>query len=120
MAKKILIVDDEPDVLKVAVFRLKKHGYEILQGIDGMEAFDLAKEQQPDLILLDMRLPKMCGDDVCRRLKAEEALKHIPVILFTASTVGINEKMAASSAQDFLLKPFNPEELLSKVRKFLG
>lgn len=120
MAKRILIVDDEPDILKIAVFRLKKSGYEILTAIDGQGGLDSAKKDTPDLILLDLILPRMTGDEVCRRIKADDKLRHIPVILFTASIVEIQEKLKDSGAEDYLIKPFEPEELLEKIRKFIG
>jgi len=120
MAKRILVVDDEPDILKIAVFRLKKAGYEILSAHDGQEALDLIQKHTPDLILLDLILPHMNGDEVCKRTKADGKLRHIPIILFTASTIDIQKKFKDMGAEDYLIKPFGPEELLNKVKKFLG
>lgn len=121
MAKRILIVDDEPDLLKVTTFRLKKAGYEILSAVNGQEALDLVHLSPPDLILLDLRLPLISGDDVCRQIKAEDKLKHIPVILFTAS-VGqdISTRVKAVCADEYIVKPFEPDELLEKIKKFIG
>lgn len=120
MAKKILFVDDEPDLLKVATFRLKKAGYEVVQAVDGQEALDiLAGGSPPDLILLDLRLPVVSGYEVCIKVKGDEKTKNIPVILFTASTQDIARKAKEWGAEDYLLKPFEPEVLLEKVKRLL-
>jgi CheY-like chemotaxis protein len=120
MSKKILFVDDEPDVLRVAAFRLKKAGYEVLIGTNGQEALDLTAQAIPDLILLDLRLPLISGTEVCKKIKADEKLKHIPVILFTASVDDLTDRVKESGAQDYLTKPFEPEQLFEKVKKFIG
>ncbi|MBU0682675.1 MAG: response regulator, partial [Candidatus Omnitrophica bacterium] len=86
MAKKIMVIDDELDILEVLTFRLSKAGYEIISAVDGQEALDLLTETIPDLILLDLRLPKIDGYEVCRRIKTSDELKEIPVILLTASS----------------------------------
>jgi len=120
VAKKILFVDDEPDLLKVATFRLKKAGYEVVQAVDGQEALDiLAGGSPPDLILLDLRLPVVSGYEVCIKVKGDEKTKNIPVILFTASTQDIARKAKEWGAEDYLLKPFEPEVLLEKVKRLL-
>ena len=121
MAKKILVVDDEPDLLKVVTFRLKKSGYDIIEASDGQKAMDLIQEHRPHLILLDLRLPVMDGREVCRRVKADDRLKHIPIVLLTASAGGVNLEMSKElKAEDFLVKPFEPEELLATVKKYIG
>ena len=121
MAKKILVVDDEPDILKVVTFRLKKAGYDIKTAEDGQKALEEIKKEKPDLIFLDLRLPIIDGYEVCRRLKSDEALKKIPVIFLTASTAPtVASKAEEFKADDFLIKPFEPEELLKKVKKFIG
>ena len=120
MAKKILIVDDEPDVLKLAVFRLKKAGYEILTAFDGQKALSLIRNEKPDLILLDLRLPILDGPEVCKQVKNNEELKQIPIILFTATLdAAVAEKAKELGASDFILKPFDSEELLEKITSIL-
>jgi DNA-binding response OmpR family regulator len=119
MKKKILIVDDEPDLLRVACFRLKKSGYQVISAVNGRDALELASKESPDLILLDVRLPLMEGPDVCACIKKDDKIKHIPVILFTASTQNINEKVAACGAQGYILKPFSAEELLAKIKELI-
>jgi CheY-like chemotaxis protein len=119
MSKKILIVDDEPDLIKVTSPRLAKLGYKVLIAVSGTEAIDLIRLEPPDLILLDLRLPGIDGAEVCRRLKADPALRHIPVILFTASAESVEEIFKGSGADDWLLKPFDSSDLIAKVRKFI-
>ena len=120
MAKKILFVDDEPDVLRVAGFRLKKAEYEVVTAINGQEAWELVQKIKPDLVLLDLRLPVMMGDEVCRKIKSDISLNHIPVILFTASVNNLKDIIKNSGADDFLTKPFDQEQLLAKIGKLIG
>lgn len=122
MAKKILVVDDEPDMLDLATVRLKKLGYEVIEAVDAEEALSILQKDIPDLILLDLLLPKIQGDELCKKLKADDKFKHIPVILFTASAIRLSfsEKIKEMGADDCIMKPFEPEELLSKVKKFIG
>ncbi|MFC1620716.1 response regulator [Candidatus Omnitrophota bacterium] len=122
MAKKILIVDDEPDIMDVATMRLKHSGYEIISAVDAEGAIAFLQNDVCDLILLDLLLPKMQGDELCKKLKSDDKFKHIPIILFTASAIRskLPEKIKEMGADNCIMKPFEPEELLSKVRKFIG
>jgi CheY-like chemotaxis protein len=94
-------------------------GYEILTAVDGQKALDLIKKEPPDLIFLDLRLPLISGYEVCKQIKADERMKSIPVILFTASSDRISEKARETGADDYMTKPFEPEDLLEKIKKFL-
>jgi DNA-binding response OmpR family regulator len=122
MAKKILVVDDEPDMLDLTTIRLKKIGYEIIEAVDAEEAMDIIEKTLPDLILLDLLLPKMQGDEFCKKLKSDNKFKNIPIILFTASAIrtSLPEKIKEMGADDCIMKPFEPAELLGKVKKFIG
>lgn len=120
MGKKILIVDDEPDLLKVTLLRLKKTGYEVFGGADGREVLGLARQIIPDLIILDVYLPVINGDEVAKILKKDDELKHIPIILISATTKTLDERAAESGADAYLAKPFDPEELVGMVKKILG
>jgi CheY-like chemotaxis protein len=120
MGKKILIVDDELDLLKVTLLRLKKTGYEVFGGVDGREALNLAHQIIPDLIILDVYLPIINGDDVTKILKEDDELKHIPIILISATTKTLAERAMDSGASAYLAKPFEPEELTSKVEELLA
>jgi two-component system alkaline phosphatase synthesis response regulator PhoP len=120
-SKKILIVDDEPDILKVVSYRLKKMGYNMLLAVNGQEGLDMAEKERPDLILLDLRLPMMDGYEVCRRLKANKELDRIPIILLSASqATRIKEKLTECKADDYIVKPFELKELLDKIERFIG
>lgn len=119
--KCVLLVDDEPDILKTVVFRLKKAGYQVITAEDGKAGLELARKERPDLILLDLRLPVMDGCDVCQRLKSDDNFKKIPVIFLTASVVDkITDKIKEFGAEDYIIKPFETEELLNKIRKYIG
>lgn len=117
---KILIVDDEPDIVTALGIRLKSAGYEVIAAADGMEGLDAARKQNPDLILLDIMLPKLDGYKVCRILKFDENYRHIPIIMITAKVTDINKKMGEEVGADcYITKPFNPEELMSKIKETL-
>ena len=119
MAKRILVVDDEPDVLKILLLRLEKTGYKVMGGRDGREALDLARRMVPDLIILDIYLPDMNGDDITRILKGDERLKAIPIILISATTISIAQRAKECGADGYIAKPFEPEELVGMVKKML-
>ncbi|MFA5276580.1 MAG: response regulator [Candidatus Omnitrophota bacterium] len=122
MAKKILLVDDEPDIMSVATVRLEHSGYKIIPAIDAEEAQAILLKNTPDLILLDLLLPGMQGDELCKKLKSDDKYKKIPIILFTASAVRPNlpKDVKEMGADDCILKPFEAQDLLSKVKKFIG
>ena len=114
--KRILIVDDEPDILRLTLLRLKKSGFEVITALNGSDAIVVAGREKPDLILLDMVLPKMNGSQVCRYLKNHNELSHIPVILFTASSNTMTAIRAKKiGADDFIVKPFDPDVLIAKI-----
>jgi DNA-binding response OmpR family regulator len=117
---RVLIADDEADVVKVVRFRLAKQGYEVLIAVDGKQALETIRKVKPDLVLLDFRMPFLNGDEVCREIKASGDLKHIPIILMTASLDNVtDDKRAQLKADDYILKPFEADNLLAKVRKFI-
>ena len=119
--KKILFVDDEPDILMLASIRLKKLGYDVVMAVNGKEALDAIRSEKPDLVLLDLILPVMNGADVCKKIKYDEKLKHIPIILFTCHcdlmTAGKAKKIGAD---DYIIKPFDPKELRDKIENILA
>ncbi|MDP3790491.1 MAG: response regulator [Candidatus Omnitrophota bacterium] len=119
MAKKILIVEDEPDLLTLAQERLKAAGYDILSTTSSEETLKLLKTEMPDLILLDLLLPEMQGDVLCKKLKSDPHFKHIPIIIFTASIIRVPERIKEMGADDYILKPFEPADLLEKIRMFI-
>jgi len=117
---KILVVDDEIIVIKIAQKNLETHGYEVITAHDGEEGFKKAKSETPDLIILDVMLPKMNGYQVCHSLKTDALYKHIPVILFTDKALddfeGVGKEVKADA---FVAKPFDSKVLLSKIEELL-
>lgn len=122
MAKKILLVDDEPDILALTGLRLRRSGYEVIEAVDAEEALVFLEKNTCDLILLDLLLPNMQGDELCKKLKNDDKFKNIPVILFTASGFLSNlpKKIITLGADDFVTKPFEAAELVGKIKKFIG
>lgn len=122
MPPKILVVDDEADILKSVSFRLQKAGYEVVTAADGQAALEAFEANRPDLILLDVKLPRVDGYDVCRQIREREQglAHHVPIIFSTAdSSVKIVENTNLVGAQDYLLKPFDALELAMKLGKYL-
>ena len=120
MAKKILIVDDEPEMLEMVQFRLEKNGYTVFTATTGEECIKKAQDEQPDVILLDILLPDLSGYEVSKRIKANEFTKNIPIIMVTAF-IGDDAKKKGleQGAQYFISKPFDPEELLSEIKNIV-
>ncbi len=120
-SKKILVVDDEPDVASLLTLLLKSQGYNVIAAGDGQEALELARDQSPDLILLDIMLPRLDGYKVARMLKFDENFSHIPIIMLTAK---IQEKDKETGlemgANAYVTKPFDTEELLKKIKDTLA
>lgn len=121
MKKKILVVDDEPQILLMVSARLKANHYDVVTAFSGEQGLERAKKEMPDLVLLDLVMPEMDGEEALERLKQDPATKRIPVIIFTADTRrGKIREHQMRGAVDCLFKPFVSEELLSKVQKVLG
>jgi CheY-like chemotaxis protein len=120
MAKKILVVDDESDLLLVTLLRLKNVGYEAFGAVDGQEALDLARQKMPDMILLDAFLPVMNGDEVAKILKRDKKTKNIPIILISADPKFLEEKSGACGVDDCLSKPFKSGDLVAMIKKHVG
>jgi len=120
MLKKILVIDDEPELVKAATVRLQASGYEVISAYDGQEGIGKAKEGKPDLILLDIIMPKKDGYEVCKNLKSNPKTRDIPIIIFTASgQEGLEKKCMAIGASAMIRKPFETAELLELVDKLL-
>jgi len=118
--KKILIADDEVDILKVLVFRMKKAGYEILTAYNGEEALNILNKEQIDLVLLDLRMPILDGAAVFKIMKSSDNLKNIPIILLSAnSPTELENKAKELGTEHYQLKPFDYNELLQKIKEIL-
>lgn len=121
MAKKILIVDDEPGITLMLSARLKAGGYEVAVAADGQEGLDSARELKPDLVILDLMLPKIDGYKVCGFLKNDTRYAAIPILMFSARARDEDKKTAFEvGANAYVTKPFKPQEILEKIRELTG
>ena len=119
--KRILVVEDTEDNRQIIRDLLTSAGYEMIEALDGGQGVAMAAEQKPDLILMDMQLPMLDGYEATRRIKADPALAHIPVIAVTSYALSGDEaKTKAAGCNAYVAKPFSPRQLLAKVREFLG
>jgi len=119
LANKIMVVDDEVDMVNATKMVLEIEGYEVVVAYDGEEALRKAETEMPHLILLDKKMPGKTGEEVCKILKSNTKTKHIPVLIFTASGTDIKDLVAQVKADGYILKPFAPEDLLLEVKKHL-
>lgn len=118
--RKLLIADDEPGVRRLVRMTLESDEYEIFEAADGDEALSVARSELPDLILLDVMMPKRSGYDVCRELKDAEDTREICVILLTARAQDADQQEGVSAgADDYFVKPFSPVALVRKVDEVL-
>lgn len=116
---RILVVDDVPQNVRLLEAVLVPHGYEVISAADGIAALDLVESSSPDLILLDVMMPRLDGYGVCTQLRAKDETAVLPVIMVTSSIGQEKTRAIASGADDFIPKPFNHEELLTRVRSLL-
>lgn len=118
---KVLIVEDDPDIAASIRYSLELHkGIECLQALDGKEALKKAREESPDLIILDVMLPKMDGFQVSRLLKFDEMYKHIPIIMLTARAQDSDQALGMETgADEYVTKPFSLDALLGLVMQYL-
>ena len=121
MAKKrLLLVDDEVELVEMIKFRLEASDYEVLTANDGQQALEIARREKPDLVILDVMLPKMDGYKVCGLLKKDSRYAHIPVMMFTAKAMDADMKLGQEvSADAYLTKPFEPKVLLEKIKELV-
>jgi phosphate regulon transcriptional regulator PhoB len=121
MAKeKILIVEDEKDIVEMVEYNLQKEGYIIFSVLNGEKAISLAKRERPDLVILDLMLPDIDGFEVCKRLKKNEITAQIPIIMLTAKSREADKVTGLElGADDYLTKPFSPRELTARIKAVL-
>ena len=120
MSKKILIVEDNPQNMKVVLMALRPHGYTFLQATDGEEALKIAARDKPNLIIMDIQLPKVSGLEVTRRLRQMPAFSHVPIIAVTAYAMkGDKEKVIEAGCDVYLPKPINTRQLPGLVAEML-
>lgn len=120
MQKKILVAEDSPTILGMLAAILEGAGYTAIKASDGQEALDLAKSQKPDLILLDLMLPKIDGYRVCGMLKFDKHFSSVPIVILTARAGDEDKAMAGEVKADaYITKPFEPDTLLAKIKELL-
>jgi len=118
--EKILIVEDDKDIIKILEYNLKKEGFRVLDARDGEDALDLAVREHPDLIILDLMLPGVDGLEVCKSLKKEGKTSLIPVIMLTAKGQESDKVIGLElGADDYITKPFSPRELIARIKAVL-
>jgi DNA-binding response OmpR family regulator len=118
---KILVAEDERDIRDLITFTLDFAGFEVISAVDGEEALKLARQDIPDLILMDVRMPRMTGYEACIALKADAKLKAVPVVFLSAKGQDSEiETGLQAGAVDYLLKPFVPDQLTARIRAVLA
>jgi len=114
MGRKILVVDDEKNIVDIVTFNLHKEGYDVLFAYDGQQGLALAQEENPELILLDLMMPKMDGFEVCRRIREKS---QVPIIMLTARAEEVDKVLGLElGADDYVTKPFSVRELMARVK----
>ena len=119
--KKILVADDEPHILRVVKDKLINAGFQVIISVNGEEALQAAIREKPDLILLDVMMPKLNGFEVCRKLREDQSFATVPIMLLTARGQEVDRKMGMEAgATEYITKPFSPRQLLQIVQEKLG
>jgi DNA-binding response OmpR family regulator len=117
MTEKILIVEDDSNLLNAIIFNLRKEGYELLSATDGVTGLDYARQEKPDMVILDIMLPGLSGLDICRMLRKESS---VPILMLTARTEETDKIVGLElGADDYMTKPFSMKEFLARVRAML-
>ena len=120
LQKQIVVVEDEPDILEILIYNLKRDGFIVSASNNGAEGLRLIQQKMPDLVLLDLMLPGMDGLDICRHLKDDAKTQHIPVIMVSAKGEESDVVLGLGlGADDYISKPFSPRELIARVRAVL-
>lgn len=117
---KILVVDDEPDVVRLIEFRLQAEGFDVVSCGDGRTALKLVEDEKPDLMILDIMMPLLDGMEVLRQIRSRRTSSRMPVVMLTAKTASVTVDEARQLwVSDYIMKPFDPEKLVSKVKRAL-
>ncbi|MBC8366589.1 response regulator [bacterium] len=118
---KVLVVDDEVYILHILDFSLGAEGFDVITAADGEQALARARSERPDLIVMDIMMPRLDGYETCKRLKSDPATKDIPVLLLTARGREEDRKRGMEAgANDYMTKPFSPNKLIGRVSEMLG
>ena len=118
--EKVLIIEDEKDIVKMLDYNLRKEGFRVFSANNGEDGLDMARRENPDLILLDLMLPEMDGLDVCKAVKNDAKTTHIPIIILTAKAQESDKVVGLElGADDYVTKPFSPRELIARIKAVL-
>ncbi|MFP4139636.1 MAG: response regulator [Planctomycetota bacterium] len=121
MSHKILVADDEAHILHVVSMKLRNAGFDVITAVDGEEALELCRSEQPDLLITDNQMPYLTGLEVCKELQKSDETKNIRAIMLTARGFDIEpEEMEGAEIEAVLAKPFSPREVLQRVNQLLG
>jgi phosphate regulon transcriptional regulator PhoB len=120
MLAKVLVIDDEKDIVSLLRYHLEKAGFQCLEGMDGATALRLVREHHPDLLILDLMLPGMDGLEICRHLRQDATTARLPILMLTAKAEEVDRIVGLEvGADDYVVKPFSPRELVARVRAIL-
>jgi DNA-binding response OmpR family regulator len=121
-AKRVVCIEDEPEMIDLVRLILGRKGFEVIGANGGVEGLEAVRREKPDLVLLDLMMPDMDGWEVYQQIKADEALRHIPIVVVTAKAQSIDKVLGLHIAKvdDYITKPFGPQELLESIAKILG
>ncbi|MFH2076968.1 MAG: response regulator [Pseudomonadota bacterium] len=118
--KKILVADDEKDIVELVAFNLEREGFTVFRAYDGQKAWEMVNAEKPDLVILDLMMPEMPGMEVCRRIRRQETTASLPIIMLTAKSDPVDKILGLEiGADDYLTKPFHVRELIARVRAVL-
>ena len=121
MKKKVLVVEDQLDMLMGLKDNLEFEGYEVITAVDGLKGLEIARTEKPDLIILDWMMPEMSGIDICKQLKSDPELNHIHIFMLTAKGQDADEHMGFQcGVERYITKPFSPKSLLEMVQETIG
>ena len=119
--RKIIAADDEAHILHIVSMKLRNAGYDVVTAMDGEEALELCRSEQPDLLITDYQMPYMSGLELCRELRKDDQTKDIPALMLTARGFDIEQdERTAAGIADVLAKPFSPREVLQRVKDLIG
>ena len=117
---KVLVVDDEPDVVEILSYNLKKENYQVFKAYNGLECIESAIKNRPDLIIMDIRMPEMTGIDTCRLIRQNDSLKDIPVLFLTADSDEYTSMSAMKAGgSHFITKPIRPAILIGMIKELI-
>lgn len=121
MKKRILIIEDEVDLCKFLELRFQREGFSVIIANDGIEGLKKAKQEKPDIVILDLALPRLPGEEVCKGIRKDENICETPIIMLTAKSTDVDRVVGkVLGADSYLVKPFDGKKLLEEINKLIG